>query len=166
MLSRKRRNTRMPKVIDLPTATTMDDSDYLLMEESSGGTKKITRANAVSPIGTIYSAVSSVNSLPTSSATVIASLNLQKGSYVVNAQFRAAPGSGFHYYVSISTTSGFQSPGLVMFPASASTDATFTMSRPLSLSSAGTVNLVAYQGSGSAKTLNTPYCRLDAIRIA
>lgn len=36
----------MPKVIDLPTATTMDDSDYLLMEESSGGTKKITRANA------------------------------------------------------------------------------------------------------------------------
>lgn len=38
----------MPKVIDLPTATTMDDSDYLLMEESTGGTKKITKFNAVS----------------------------------------------------------------------------------------------------------------------
>lgn len=37
----------MPKVIDLPTASSMDDTDYLLMEESSGGTKKITRANAI-----------------------------------------------------------------------------------------------------------------------
>ncbi len=37
----------MPKVIDLPTATQMDAGDYLLMEESTGGTKKITRANAV-----------------------------------------------------------------------------------------------------------------------
>lgn len=35
----------MPKVIDLPTATMMDDNDYLIMEESSGGTKKITKAN-------------------------------------------------------------------------------------------------------------------------
>lgn len=37
----------MPKVIDLPTATTMDDDDYLIVEKSSGGTKKITRSNAV-----------------------------------------------------------------------------------------------------------------------
>lgn len=156
----------MPKVIDLPTATTMDDSDYLLMEESTGGTKKITRANVVSPIGTIYSAVSSASSLSTNSATVIASLNLSKGSYVVNAQFRGEGGTGFTYYVSISTGTGFQPPGLVMFPASANSDTSFTISRPISLSSAGTVNLVAYQGSGSAKTLNTSYCRLDAIRIA
>lgn len=38
----------MPKVIDLPTATSMDDGDYLLMEESTGGTKKITKYNAIS----------------------------------------------------------------------------------------------------------------------
>lgn len=37
----------MPKVIDLPTATTMDDGDYLIMEESTGGTKKIARINAL-----------------------------------------------------------------------------------------------------------------------
>lgn len=48
----------MPKVIDLPTATTMDDSDYLLMEESSGGTKKITRANANSVGQTTITAAS------------------------------------------------------------------------------------------------------------
>lgn len=37
----------MPKVIDLPTATTMDSGDYFVMEESSGGTKKITKGNSV-----------------------------------------------------------------------------------------------------------------------
>lgn len=36
----------MPRVIDLPTATTMDDGDYLIMEESTGGTKKIQRQHA------------------------------------------------------------------------------------------------------------------------
>lgn len=35
----------MPKVIDLPTSTSMSDSDYLIMEASGGGTKKITKAN-------------------------------------------------------------------------------------------------------------------------
>lgn len=37
----------MPKVIDLPTSTSMSDSDYLIMEASGGGTKKITRNNAL-----------------------------------------------------------------------------------------------------------------------
>lgn len=37
----------MPKVINLPTSTSMNNSDYLIMEASGGGTKKITRANAV-----------------------------------------------------------------------------------------------------------------------
>ena len=36
----------MPKVIDLPTSTSMTDSDYFIMEQSSGGTKKITKQNA------------------------------------------------------------------------------------------------------------------------
>lgn len=38
----------MPKVIDLPTATTMDSGDYFVMEESTGGTKKITNNNVLS----------------------------------------------------------------------------------------------------------------------
>lgn len=37
----------MPKVIDLPTSTSMSDSDYLIMESSGGGTKKISRWNAL-----------------------------------------------------------------------------------------------------------------------
>lgn len=39
----------MPKVIDLPTATSMDNGDYIIMEESGGGTKKITKANVDAP---------------------------------------------------------------------------------------------------------------------
>lgn len=35
----------MPKVIDLPTTSAIDNGDYLIMEESTGGTKKITRSN-------------------------------------------------------------------------------------------------------------------------
>lgn len=37
----------MPKVIDLPTSASMSTSDYLIMEESGGGTKKISRWNAL-----------------------------------------------------------------------------------------------------------------------
>lgn len=44
----------MPKVIDLPTATSMSDSDYLIMESSGGGTKKITRANALNRSSMIW----------------------------------------------------------------------------------------------------------------
>ena len=40
----------MPKVIDLPTSTSMSDSDYLIMEASGGGTKKITKNNALTPV--------------------------------------------------------------------------------------------------------------------
>lgn len=40
----------MPKVIDLPTSTSMSDSDYFIMEASGGGTKKITKDNALTPI--------------------------------------------------------------------------------------------------------------------
>lgn len=58
----------MPKVIDLPTATTMDNGDYLLMEESSGGTKKITRQNAVSKEFTFTSKI--INSQATLDAAV------------------------------------------------------------------------------------------------
>lgn len=37
----------MPKVIDLPTTSSIDNGDYLIMEESTGGTKKITRGNVL-----------------------------------------------------------------------------------------------------------------------
>lgn len=37
----------MPKVIDLPSSTSMSNSDYFIMEASGGGTKKINRWNAL-----------------------------------------------------------------------------------------------------------------------
>lgn len=37
----------MPKVIDLPTVTNMDSDDFFVMEESTGGTKKITNKNVL-----------------------------------------------------------------------------------------------------------------------
>lgn len=56
----------MPKVIDLPTATTMDNDDYLLMEESTGGTKKITRGNAVNKFLSFYPiSIASISDLNT-----------------------------------------------------------------------------------------------------
>jgi len=40
----------MPKVIDLPTTSAIDNGDYLIMEESTGGTKKITRGNTLGTV--------------------------------------------------------------------------------------------------------------------
>lgn len=44
----------MPKVIDLPTVTDMDDGDYFVMEESTGGTKKINKSNAINKYLSFY----------------------------------------------------------------------------------------------------------------
>lgn len=44
----------MPKVFDLPTVTDMDDADFFLMEESTGGTKKINKSNAVNKFLSFY----------------------------------------------------------------------------------------------------------------
>lgn len=70
----------MPKVIDLPTATSMDNADYLLMEESTGGTKKITRSSLEAP--------SSSTVTPTSPATVSDNQNfLYKSGRLVQLQY-------------------------------------------------------------------------------
>lgn len=79
----------MPKVIDLPTATSMDNSDYLLMEESTGGTKKITKSN--------FEAPSSSTITPASGVTVV-----QNKNYV----YKAGRVVQFVYWVSgVSLTS-------------------------------------------------------------
>lgn len=48
----------MPKVIDLPTSTSMASSDYFVMESSGGGTKKITKANVEAVSSTTISTAS------------------------------------------------------------------------------------------------------------
>lgn len=82
----------MPKVIDLPTATTMDSGDYFVMEESTGGTKKITRANSVDKVttvsniitrtsgGTVSSSVKIVGKVAFLSMTVTADTTYTAGS--------------------------------------------------------------------------------------
>lgn len=55
----------MPKVIDLPTSTSMSDSDYFIMEQSSGGTKKITKQNAAPLERYLQRGISFVANTPT-----------------------------------------------------------------------------------------------------
>lgn len=82
----------MPKVIDLPTATTMDDGDYLLMEESTGGTKKITKSNALK--NSYLSAGNSGSvSIPARTRTDVCSLTLTPGVWVITGQVTSDGGS-------------------------------------------------------------------------
>lgn len=77
----------MPKVIDLPTSTSMSNSDYLIMEQSGGGTKKITRANALSPIGTVIEAENSAAvTVTNNTATSLCSISLPAGQWVIDGR--------------------------------------------------------------------------------
>lgn len=160
----------MPKVIDLPTATTMDDGDYLLMEESTGGTKKITRANALSPIGTIVSESGTLTSIPNNSNTDLCTLSLSRGKWIVVGQSYWEGGSNFSNWACISTASatkqisygGFQQMG-------ASSEIAMSLTRVINVTGTSqTIYLVGYQNSGSAKGIAGAPMRnnLNAIRIA
>lgn len=85
----------MPKVIDLPTSTSMSDSDYLIMEASGGGTKKITRANAISSDSFVRcyykDGATSTTTVSTTETTIftVPSRTYKAGTYTVI--FRATP---------------------------------------------------------------------------
>lgn len=87
----------MPKVIDLPTATTMDDGDYLIMEESTGGTKKITRINALPTRSLYYEGAITANGSLT--ITMLNSLSQHAGFVLVNLNLpgNALSGSALLY---------------------------------------------------------------------
>lgn len=86
----------MPKVIDLPTSTSMSDSDYLIMEQSSGGTKKITRGNAI-PTSTASGIVTRTSGANVQSSYIRIH---DKTVYItVNCQATASVSSGSNAFV-------------------------------------------------------------------
>ena len=159
----------MPKVIDLPTATSMDDGDYLLMEESSGGTKKITRANALSPIGTTVFAAGTATSLPNGTNTNLASLTLQKGTWIVVGQAYWEGSSTTTNWACISTSSASLQISNGGYEKAIATQIGMSLSRIITVSSTSqTIYLVGYQNSGLAVSMAGAPGRnnLTAVRIA
>lgn len=163
----------MPKVIDLPTATSMDDADYLIMEESGGGTKKITAANAVSTLGIGYTPSSTTASVATiSSGTVakIAEITLSAGSWILSACVRLTGTSGtFRAAASLSTSSTSVQYGYGFAQMSVTSDNTnpaLNVTRIFSLSGSTTIYLLAFQASGSSVTVDTNGSRITAVRIS
>lgn len=70
----------MPKVIDLPTTSAIDNGDYLIMEESTGGTKKITRGNT---LGTVLRGIAI-------GTTIYPELSIDPGGGSITVELRAS----------------------------------------------------------------------------
>lgn len=160
----------MPKVIDLPTSTSMTDSDYLIMEQSSGGTKKITRDNALYGIGSVVSATNSITSIATSTDTNMCQINLTKGTWVITAQLRISiPSTGKFLVGSISTTSATEQPSTVGGYGQISNAITgyhtLNLSRIYQATGNTTIYLVCWHNAGANATTLANQCNLRAVRI-
>lgn len=159
----------MPKVIDLPTATSMDSGDYFVMEESTGGTKKITRANALA--ANIVTASSSLTSVPSGSYTTLCSMSLTKGTWIVTGQIRITANANYEINAAISTspsTGEAIEGGYVQMQATTGIPLiATTISRQITVSATSqTIYLIMRQYSGSAKATTEGQNNMKAVRIA
>lgn len=159
----------MPKVYNLPTVTRMDNDDYLLVEKSIGGTKKITLRNANNSTFSDLDTTSSVTSIPNSTITTLCSIDIPantKWIFVANARMGA--GGNFTAEWQITDEEGRMS-GSVGHAQIAATSALnnvgTTLTRLYSTSSAKTIYLLGWQNSGSAKTIPASSCTLRGFRI-
>lgn len=160
----------MPKVFNLPTVTSMSNNDYLLMEGSSGGTKKITKNNALSGIGSVVSAVNSQTSIATSTDTNMCQITLSPGTWVISAQMRIGmPSAGKFLVGSISTTSATEQPSIVGGFGQISTAIpgfhTVNLSRIYQATENTTIYLVCWHNSGENASTLANQCNLRAVRI-
>lgn len=160
----------MPKVIDLPTSTSMTASDYLIMEASGGGTKKITKANALSEIGQFVSDASTVNTLPNATYVNLCSVTLTRGKWVLSGQVRLNPSSSGTLDVSLSTTAGditIGSGGLDQRYITGGVGMqTVGVSSVLDISaSSATVYLVARQTTGADVSITASRQFIKAVRV-
>ncbi len=167
----------MPHVINLPTATSMDDGDYLIMEESSGGTKKITRKNALSHIGsTIDAQNSNVITVPTNTVTNCLSISIPTtGTYIIVANVRISARTNSSFEASISTVeTSIQNTVFGGYMQLASTTNTsslgFNLTRAFTITQTSTlpynVYLNVWQGSGANQTIAAKTANLRAVKIA
>lgn len=161
----------MPKVINLPTAASMDDSDYLIMEESGGGTKKITRANTLNGIGdTVDGANSAALTIPTNTDVNLCQITVPAGTWVLTAQMRVSLPSANKFLVgSISNLSATEQPGgfggfgqisnaIVGFH-------TINLTRIYTAAQSTNIYLVGWHNSGSDASALVNQCVLRAVRI-
>lgn len=161
----------MPKVIDLPTASSMNDSDYLLMESSGGGgTKKITRANMLSDIGSDYQYIStSLTQIPVTTGAThanICQITLTPGVWIIQGNVRHEGGYNGLGAMGISRTSGASDTDLAYIQYSVTawtSNPSHSVCAIRSITQSETLYLVAFQNSGSVKNLSVGSIR--AIRI-
>ncbi len=160
----------MPKVIDLPTSTSMSDSDYLIMEASGSGTKKITRTNALSPIGTVVRQSNAAMSVPNNTLVDVVQISLPAGVWVVSAQVVMNSGGTSGLAAGcISTESqtlqAWSHGGYSQQMIPSAEYWGFNLMRILNLSATTTVYLVVRQRSGQAKNIDANASDLSAVRI-
>ena len=160
----------MPKVIDLPTAASMDDGDYLLMEESTGGTKKITKANVLTGIGSTLTAANTITSLSPSEYIPLCQITLTPGTWIVTAQERfQMPESGKTMIGSIALAPDAVAPlngGMGQMESSfANGYMSMNLVRITNHTASTTVYLVGYHNCSTAATIQEGQCFMNAIRI-
>jgi len=160
----------MPKVIDLPNASSMNDSDYLLMESSGGGTKKITRANALPSTknGVVSADTTAVTSLANNTNTTVQSMSLSAGIWIISGQLKVLGGGDFTVTLGISLIDANVQPsggGSISIRATPSGWTAAHATRIVALTGTTTVYLVGFQNSGSAKNVNASDTRMYAVKV-
>lgn len=151
-----------------------------LLEEASGSNGTYTQQlaqlveasqgvqEAVDNLGTFYNESGTVTSVPNNAETNICSVDLPAGTYVAFGYWRFTRGSGtYQASLALSTASGTSqasSVGYTQFPCTSECNVpAVTVGDIVVLNEPGTLYLVAWQNSGSAKTVT--YSNMQVVRI-
>lgn len=151
-----------------------------LLEEASGSNGTYTQQlaqlveasqgvqEAVDNLGTFYNESGTVTSVPNNAETNICSVDLPAGTYVAFGYWRFTRGSGtYQASLALSTASGTSqasSVGYTQFPCTSECNVpAVTVGDIVVLNEPGTLYLVAWQNSGSAKTVT--YSNIQVVRI-
>lgn len=157
----------MPKVIDLPTATSMSDSDYLIMEASGGGTKLITLANAKSN-QLLWAGNSSALTVANNTVTDLVSLTLTSGKWLIVAQCAADGGSTEGLCtLCLSTVSGTNQPtsGSYIAQQMAAGWMSLMVSKIIEVTNSQTIYLVFMHRNTGKRTVAVNAANMRALRI-
>lgn len=131
--------------------------------EASQGTQE-----AIDNLGTFYNEVGTVTSVPNNTETNICSVDLPAGTYVAFGFWRFSRGSGtYQASLALSTVSGSSqasSVGYTQFPCTSECNVpAVTVGDIVVLQNPGTLYLVAWQNSGSGKTITNS--NMQVVRI-
>lgn len=161
----------MPKVIDLPTATSISYADYLIMESNGGGTKKIAYQKALPAKDNIqYAPRPASSSVASGSDTDLTSMTLSEGLWIVIGQMSIFNSIGRSYKIGVGISSASQDMqlgggGATIVMSLTSGASIVHVSRIIAFSAPTTVYLVGTQASGSSQTINTYDTNMRAVRV-